>query len=265
MLECVANISEGADLMSVRALGEAVGIDVLDIHSDPDHHRSVFTMVGTRAVRRLATAAVASQDIERHRGVHPRLGVVDVVPFVPLGGATLDDAIAARDDFARWLADELAVPCFLYGPERTLPDVRRRAFDELAPDVGPRRPHPTAGATCVGARQQLVAYNLWLADSTLSAARNIAAAIRCREVRALGLQVGPEVQVSINLVEPTRVGPAQVYDAVAALGRVARAELVGLIGAEVLAAIPRRRWSELDVGPEKTIEMCVTRWALGQA
>lgn len=254
MLECIVNVSEGKDSVRLAALAAPLGGDLLDVHTDADHHRSVFTMVGTRAPRILARAAVASLDIGSHAGVHPRVGVVDVVPFVALEPSTFADALAARDDFARFAADELGVPCFLYGPERTLPDVRRRAFRDLPPDIGPPTPHPTAGAMCVGAREALVAYNVWLADAPLEVARTIAREIRSAEVRALGLQVGRFTQVSMNLVDPLRVGPEAVYDFVADRAAVERAELVGLVPSRVLAAIPRARWELLDLSAERTIE-----------
>jgi glutamate formiminotransferase len=180
--------------------------------------------------------------------------VVDVVPFVPLGGAPLDDAVAARDRFARWAAATLDLPCFLYGPERSLPEVRRTAFTTLAPDHGPDHPHPTAGACAVGARPLLVAYNLWLAEPDLTRARAIAADLRGPAVRALGLPVGDHVQVSVNLTDPLQVGPAEIYDAVAGRVAVARAELVGLLPDAVLRAVDPARWPQLDLGPERTIE-----------
>jgi glutamate formiminotransferase len=255
VLECVANISEGRDPAVLGALTTAAGSDLLDLHSDPHHHRSVLTLVGDAAIRSVARVAVERIDLGDHAGVHPRIGVVDVVPFVPYGDdSTLADAIAARDAFAAWAADELAVPCFTYGPERSLPDVRRHAFGALAPDRGPGTPHPTAGAIAVGARPVLVAYNLWLAEPDLAAARRIAAALRGPAVRALGLAVGTRVQVSCNLVDPLRVGPADVHDRVAALAPVAGAELVGLVPAPVLRAVDPGRWAELDLAEDRTIE-----------
>src|SRR5256885_987430 len=115
MLECVVNVSEGRDQGTLDELAAACGSDLLDRHVDPDHHRSVFTLVGEEAPRALAAGAGARLDLRTHTGVHPRLGVVDVVPFVPLAGAGLHDAVVARDAFARWAGTELAVPCFLYG------------------------------------------------------------------------------------------------------------------------------------------------------
>ena len=258
MLECVVNVSEGRRGDVIGAVAAAGGRAVLDVHSDPHHHRSVVTLGGPdveEAAFALAAAAVGLLDLRTHDGAHPRLGVVDVVPFVPLHGATMGDAVAARDRFAARAGREIALPCFLYGPERTLPEVRRGAFVTLAPDTGPRRPHPTAGAACVGARGVLVAYNLWLAPGTpLAVGRRVAREIRGDGVRALAFDLGGRVQVSCNLVEPARVGPAAAYDAVAGRAPVDRAELVGLVPAAVLDAVPPGRRTELDLDRSRTIE-----------
>jgi glutamate formiminotransferase len=260
-LECVVNVSEGRRHDVVDALAAAAGDDLLDVHTDGSHHRSVLTMVGERAPRAVAAVAVEQIDLRSHEGAHPRLGALDVVPFAPMAGATLADAVAARDRFVAWLGNELGVPAFAYGAGRaSLPEVRRQAFRELAPDAGPPRPHPTAGATAVGARPLLVAYNLWLAPAGgLDLARSLARSLRSPAVRALGLRVGDGVQVSCNLVDPLRVGPATVYDAVAARAPVARAELVGLAPQAVLDAVDPSRWSELDLHPDRTIEARLSR------
>ena len=258
MLECVINVSEGRDGEVVGAIAAAAGRHILDVHSDPHHHRSVLTLAGPdveAAAREVTREAVARIDLRTHAGVHPRLGAVDVVPFVPLGDD--DDhetAAAARDRFARWAGAELALPCFLYGDERTLPEIRRRAFVDLAPDTGPDRPHPTAGATAVGWRPLLVAYNLWLAGGDVDVARAVARTLRSEHVRALGLDVGGVAQVSCNLIAPSVVGPDAVYDAVAGTTAVARAELVGLVPDAVLSTVPRHRWAELDLDRSRTIE-----------
>jgi glutamate formiminotransferase / 5-formyltetrahydrofolate cyclo-ligase len=254
VIECVVNISEGRDQALLAEFDAAAGESLLDRHTDPDHHRSVFTLVGTDAPRSLAALAVERLDLGTHQGAHPRIGVVDVVPFVALGSSPPGDALAARDAYARWSGDELQVPCFTYGPERTLPEIRRSAFGQLRPDTGPDAPHPTAGASAVGQRGLMVAYNVWLADADLGEANRIAKELRSPAVRALGLRVGDEVQVSMNLVDPARVGPAAVFDAVAAQTPVARAELVGLVPRSVLDPIPRARWRELDVADDRTIE-----------
>jgi glutamate formiminotransferase len=259
MLECVVNVSEGRRPEVVELLARAAGRSLLDVHSDPVQNRSVLTLAGPEveeATRRVAAVAVAHIDIRTHQGAHPRLGAIDVVPFVPLGGTALSAALRARDAFARWAAGELGVPCFLYGPERSLPEIRRAAFVSLAPDFGPLIPHPTAGATCVGARGVLVAYNVWLPPGTpLTTARRIAGEVRNAHVRALGLPAADGmVMVSMNLIDPERVGPAQAYDAVAARTAVERAELVGLVPESVLRATPRERWAQLDLDASKTIE-----------
>lgn len=244
MLECVLNVSEGRRRPVLDALAAAAGADLLDLHADPHHHRAVLTLVGEDAPRRVAARALELLDLRRHQGVHPRLGVVDVVPFVPLAGSTMDDAVAARDRYAAWSP----VPCARYGPGGpTLPEVRRRAPRTMAA-------HPTGGITAVGARPVLVAYNLWLADTPLSVAESVAASLRSPAVRALGLQVGDRVQVSMNLVDPLTVGPADAYDAVSLRVGVAGAELVGLLPRAVLDRAPAERWEQLDLGPDRTIE-----------
>lgn len=257
MLECVVNISEGRRAALIDLIARAGGDAVLDVHADPHHHRAVLTLAGPDvegAARAVSAAAVLALDLREHRGAHPRIGVVDVVPFVPLGATEPADAVRARNAYAAWAAGALGLPCFLYGPERSLPEVRRRAFTDLAPDLGPPAPHPTAGAVAVGARPVLVAYNLWLADTDLDLARHIARRLRSPQVRALGLAVGDRVQVSMNLIDPLVVGPAHVYDRVAAETAVARAELVGLAPRAVLDAVDPARWPELDLDPVRTIE-----------
>jgi glutamate formiminotransferase len=257
-LACVINVSEGRRADVIAAFAAAAGDHCLDVHSDGDHHRSVFWLAGPEvqaAARALTTEAVRRLDLRDHTGVHPRIGVVDVVPFVPVAdSSSIDDAVAARDAFAQWAGDELQLPCFLYGPERSLPNVRRDAFKRLRPDTGPPVPHLTAGACAVGARPALVAYNVWLAARDLGLAQFIARELRNKDVRVLALTVGDHVQVSFNLINPLVVGPAEVYDAVAQRAPIARAELVGLIGADVLARVDRARWAQLDIGEDRTLE-----------
>jgi glutamate formiminotransferase len=242
-LECVVNISEGRDLGLVERIAGAARAACLDVHSDAHHNRSVLTLAGDagaveEAARAVARATVESIDIAQHDGVHPFRGALDVVPFVPWTDATLDDAVAARDRFVDWATTELGITCMTYGPERSLPDLRRDA---------------PLGTTAVGARPVLVAYNLWL-DADLDTARTIANAIRTPALRTLPFQVGDQSQVSCNLIDPVSFGPAAAFDAVAAHAPVARAELVGLLPEAVLAAVPTERWSELDLGSSRTIE-----------
>jgi glutamate formiminotransferase len=279
IFESVVNVSEGRDERVLAELAASTGPTLLDLHRDPDHNRSVLTLAGPAdavvpATRALATTAVARLDLRHHQGAHPRLGVLDVVPFVPYepGRPAPDDlahAVALRDDFARWLGAELGVPSFLYGPlpggrTRALPDIRRSGLGKegafaqrSAPDFGPAQPDPRTGATAVGARRVLVAYNVWV--SSAEVARQVAARVRGPHVRALGLAVGPRAQVSCNLIDPGRHGPATLYDEVAALvaeagGSVEGAELVGLVPEAVLAVIPRERWAELGLAEESTVE-----------
>jgi glutamate formiminotransferase / 5-formyltetrahydrofolate cyclo-ligase len=286
VLECVLNVSEGRNRQVIAEVAQKAGQFLLDVHTDPDHNRSVITVAGppedTRAaVREVARAAVALVDLAGHVGVHPRIGALDVVPWVTLvpgpgtlvpgpgtplpgpGPGALDQplidgpiaaSIAARDDFARWAGAELGLPCFLYGPERSLPELRREAWKTLAPDHGPASPHPTAGGAAVGARPALVAYNLWLAEADLATARQVAGQIRGPHIRALGLAVGEFVQVSCNLIAPWTAGPGAAFDAVASRTGIARAELVGLMPLGVLQAEPRHRWAELDLEYSRTIE-----------
>jgi glutamate formiminotransferase len=242
---------------------------LLDIDADRDHHRAVLTLAGDddvvqAAVRELARRAVALLDLRGHTGVHPRFGVLDVVPWVPLEGWPVRDAAAgtpadkrarqARDDFASWASAELGLPVFLYGPERSLPEVRKKAWRTLIPDAGPHAPHPTAGAVAVGCRPLMVAYNLWLRGADLARAKSVAAGIRSPAVRALGFALDGRVQVSCNLVRPFSFGPATVRDLVGQLADVERCELVGLVPERVLRSIPEPRWAELDLAPDRTIE-----------
>jgi glutamate formiminotransferase len=254
VLECVINISEGRDTARIARIAAAAGTDLLDVHTDPHHHRSVLTVVGEDAARAITRAAVDEIDLTDHDGVHPRIGAVDVVPFVPLDGSTMADALDARDRFGEWAGTELGVPTFRYGPERTLPEIRRHAFVDLPPDAGPAAPHRSAGAIAVGARPILVAYNVWLAENDLALARRIASAVRTSQLRTLGLQVGDRVQVSMNLIDPGAVGPAAATDAVAALAPIAGCELVGLVPEAVVRAVPGDRWAALDLALDRTIE-----------
>jgi glutamate formiminotransferase len=277
LVECVVNVSEGRNLDVLGQLAGAAGPPLLHLHRDPDHNRSVLTLAGpaeavAEAARSLAAATVAHLDLREHAGAHPRLGVLDVVPFVPYepGGLPPDDlsaAVVLRDEFARWIGAELGVPSFLYGPlpggrSRTLPAVRRHAFGAaeaggLTPDSGPAVPDPRTGATAVGARPVLVAYNVWV--SSVEVARRVAPLVRRTEVRALGLAVGARAQVSCNLIDPARYGPGVLYDAVAALvteagGTVLGGELVGLLPEVVLSDVPASRWRELGLSKEATVE-----------
>ena len=257
------------------ALADACGRSLLDRHVDADHHRSVFTLAGPGrtdaigAVCDLAAAAAARLDIREHRGVHPRLGAIDVVPFVALD----ESAVAATDAasfFTEWIAETLGVPVFRYDAAdpagRTLPEVRRDAFTRRAPDAGPAEPHPRLGAVAVGARTPLVAVNCWLTTDDLALARSVAAVVRERDgglpgVRALGLALPSRgiAQVSMNLVDLGRTGLEGACLAVrerveTAGGHIARVEIVGLVPATELARCTPEFLAWTSVGPDVTIE-----------
>jgi glutamate formiminotransferase / 5-formyltetrahydrofolate cyclo-ligase len=262
------NLSEGRNTTTIDRLCDACDEVLLDVHRDPDHNRSVLTLGGPpvallAAVRALVEAAVAALDLRGHRGLHPRFGVVDVVPFTPVGSTDLTPALELRDRLAIWAGVALGVPCFLYGPmpdggTRSLPEVRKGAFTTLLPDTGPRQPHPSAGAMAVGARGPLVAYNLWVEGVSKTEASAVARRLRGEAIRVLGLVDGQFAQISCNLTDPDRVGPAEAYDAVAgalpAAGRITRAELVGLVPAAVLERTPQERWEQLDLSADASLE-----------
>jgi glutamate formiminotransferase len=257
-------VSEGRDLHAVEAIADAVraipGATLADIHADPDHNRSVFTFLGSppaveAAALALAAVVLACVDMREHHGIHPRIGALDVLPFVPLRDLTMDDAVAVARRVGERLGREHGVPVYFYGaaasrPERrAVRDIRRGEYEGLAarladpawcPDCGPTEFHPRGGAMAVGARDVLVAYNVWLDSTDLGAAKAIANAVRessgglaCVQALGLPLERRGLVQVSTNLLDYRRAGIARVYDAVSAEAArrgiaVKRAELVGL-------------------------------------
>jgi glutamate formiminotransferase len=280
VIECVPNVAEGRDRSVLEALGAACGPSLLDLHADVDHHRSVFTLAGpgpdaaVDAVRALTLAVADRVDIVRPDGVHPRLGALDVVPFVAFDGPT-GTAVEHARSFATWIAETLDVPVFLYGDadpgRRTLPDVRRDAFTRRTPDFGPPAPHPHLGATAVAARPVLVAVNCDLDSDDVALARAIAHEIRERDgglpgVRALGVLLASRgrAQVSMNLVALERTGLQEACEAVRERARharsdVARVELVGLVPRAELArcSLAFLQWS--GIGPDRTIEARLSR------
>lgn len=266
-------MSEGRDERVLDALSEACGEALLDRHVDADHHRSVFTLAGddtVGAVRSLARAVGELVDLTTHSGAHPRLGALDVVPFVALDGHAADEAVDAARAFGTWVADTLDVPVFLYDradpAHRSLPEARRDAFTTRPPDVGRATPHPSLGAVAVGAREPMVAVNCELARDDIGLARAIAATVRERDgglpgVRALGLHLDSmgRSQVSMNLVALERTGVQAACRAVDAHARdagstVTRVELVGLLPAAELARCDEDFLVWSGIGPDDTIE-----------
>jgi glutamate formiminotransferase len=272
VLETVPNVSEGRDEQRVEDIGRAFathGCRLLDVHTDEDHNRSVFTLVGdpqeiADTVVAGARVAVGCIDMRAHDGAHPCIGALDVVPIVYLSES---DRANAQDEalaVANRLAAELELPVFVYGELATAPERRERSYfreggidalaermrdGELAPDFGPVRMHPTAGAALVAARPPLVAFNVELDTTDVEVARSVAAVIRERDgglpgVRAIGIALGPGgCQVSTNVHDPFRVPLAEVVEAIrreaAERGAgISCAELVGLAPAAALEGFP---------------------------
>jgi glutamate formiminotransferase / 5-formyltetrahydrofolate cyclo-ligase len=254
-LLAVPNVSEGRDPTVVAALAAAFDARLLNLHSDPDHHRSVFTLAGapgelSSAVVAGARAAVEAVDLARHEGIHPRVGAIDVAPIVYLDAADRGAACAEALVLADRLGDELALPVFLYGElvsfARTRADLRRGGpvrlaqrmrAGELRPDFGPGELHPTAGAVLVAARPPLVAFNVELAPPAgVDEARAIAARIReggsdgFPGLRAIGLWLSHAgvAQVSMNVEDHRQVRLADVIEAIGRDATPLRAELIGL-------------------------------------
>ena len=266
MIECVPNVSEGRDRAALDRFVDTVaasGCRVLDLHVDPDHNRSVLTFVGGEAplfdgALALAREATDRIDLRAQRGVHPRMGAVDVIPFVPMNDATMEDCIRLARRVGRAIGGKLAIPVFLYGEaassdeRRNLAEVRRGQFEGLAakldrpewtPDFGPGRPHPTAGAVAVGARGFLVAFNVVLKTGDLTIGRRIARAVReanggLKGVKALGLPLASRglVQVSMNL---TDVGATSLLAAYERVEREAAARGASVVDSEVVGLVPR--------------------------
>lgn len=272
IIECIPNVSEGRRPEVVEAIAAAIravpGVRLLDYSSDASHNRSVFTMAGdaapiTAAVLAMYERAIAAIDLRTHQGEHPRLGAVDVVPFVPIEGVTMEACVALAKDVARDVASRFAVPVYLYedasaNPERkNLEDIRRGEFEGLAakmastgwaPDFGPAAPHASAGASVIGARMPLIAYNINLNTDRLDVAKKIAAAVRhssggFRYVKAAGFKLDERgiVQVSMNLTNYEKTPIHRVFETVkreaARYGvSILESEIVGLIPSAALNA-----------------------------
>lgn len=268
MLECVINVSEGRDDALLRSLSSSVATSLIDLHADKYHNRSVFTLAGMRVIEdaiALTYSAVTSLNLEQHSGAHPRIGVVDVVPFVPLGASgleyplQLEEALSARNQFASIVSANLDLPCFLYGPERSLPDIRRSAFGLLQPDFGPHQPNLHAGACCVGARGALIAYNVNITGVSHDETKSIAGRIRMPGLRSLGFDLNGNMQISCNITDPLRLGIDVVYDIISnevarSGGKIRDAELVGLVPKIVYDNIDPSRRELLGLSASSTIE-----------
>lgn len=270
LVECVPNFSEGRRLEVVEAIADCFrgreGVKLLDYSRDADHNRMVITAVGLPAAMKAAMleaigVAVNRIDLTRHEGVHPRMGAADVVPFIPLRHMTMEQAVDLAREVGVAAAERYALPVYLYEAAATAPhranlaEVRKGGFEGLAikmqhpswlPDFGPHQPHPTAGASIIGARPFLIAYNILLDSNNLAVAKAIARAIRFSSgglpaCKALGLRLDTQdkVQVSINLTDITQTTLPRVFDAVskeaASRGiKVTGSELIGLMPLQAL-------------------------------
>lgn len=269
-IECVPNISEGRRPDVISALADSLravaGMRVLDVQSDATHNRSVFTLAGTAeglaaGIPKLFEGAIAAIDLRTHKGEHPRMGAVDVVPFIPIEGVTMAECVTLAKAVAADVAQRFALPMYLYedasaNPARkNLEDIRRGEFEGLAarmalpawaPDFGPAAPHASAGATVIGARMPLIAYNINLATDRLDVAKKIAAAVRMssgglRFVKAMGIPLEDRgiVQVSMNLTNYEKTPMYRVFDLVKREAerygvQVLESEVVGLVPAAAL-------------------------------
>jgi len=280
LIECVPNISEGRRTAvidrAVEAVSGAPGAALLNCSSDEDHNRTVLTLVGSRdglkdAIRRLYSVCVADIDLRLHSGVHPRMGAVDVVPFVPIQGATMDDCVVLSREIGEAIATEFGVPVFLYAKSavseqrRLLRNVRKGGFEglpakmrrpEWTPDFGPTSPHPTAGASAIGARPFLIAYNIQLDTPDVRIAESIARAVRESSgglpgVQAMGvfLAARNQAQVSMNVLDFTRTPLLRVFDEVR---QQAARHGVGIAGSEIVGLIPQ---SALPAGAEHALKI----------
>ena len=290
LIECVPNVSEGRRPQVVAAIAAAIdgvaGVRLLDQSSDPAHNRSVFTFAGDagpvyQAVLALFDAAIPAIDLRVHRGAHPRLGAVDVVPFIPLGGASMLDCVALARQTAAAVAERFQIPVFLYeeaassSERRNLADIRRGEFEGLAskmtasgwaPDYGPPHPHPTAGAVVIGARAPLIAFNVNLATDRLDVARAIAAAVRHSSgglpfVKAMGVALDHRgiVQVSMNLTNYERTPMVRVFEEVRREAErrgadILESEIVGLVPEAALPADPEHSLQLAGFTPSQVLE-----------
>jgi glutamate formiminotransferase len=267
MYECVPNVSEGREPATIDAIAEAIGgtagVSLLNIHSDPDHNRSVFTYVSDdadairEATLRLYEAALPRIDLRIHHGAHPRVGAVDVVPFVPLEGTTMDECVAVAERTGREIGERFGVPVYLYEHaarydyRRELPAIRSGGFENFAqkiadarwrPDFGPATLHETAGVSVVGARVPLIAFNMQLGTDRIEVAHACARAVRgvsggLRFVRALPIALASRglVQVSMNLLDFRRT---PIHRAFAVVKEEAERHGVAVVSSEIVGLVP---------------------------
>jgi glutamate formiminotransferase len=298
VLEAVPNFSEGRDVEKVRALVHVIarsGVEVLDWSADPDHHRSVVTYIGDPARVEAASLdaarfALEHIDLREHRGLHPRVGALDVLPFVPLEGLEMTDAVASAHRVGAALG-RLGIPVYYYGmasdpPGRGLAELRSGGFEALVAGFPPgrhadeppgaRAPHPTAGVTCVGARPVLLAWNVFLGGVGVEAAREIAHRIRERDggfpgLRALGLYLPQQdrVQISMNLEDPVRTSPLDVLavierEVAARGGQIDETQVIGMAPDTLVHPPSVNRLVLPDLGPARVLSRRVAQHVQGR-
>jgi glutamate formiminotransferase / 5-formyltetrahydrofolate cyclo-ligase len=290
LIESIPNVSEGRRPEVIARIADAIrttpGVRLLDHSSDASHNRSVFTFAGDasgvkRATLALVEQAIAGIDLRTHHGEHPRLGAVDVVPFVPIEGITMAECVALAKDVGAAVAERFGLPVFLYEEASSTParknleDIRRGEFEGLAakmrnpdwaPDFGPASPHASAGAVVIGARMPLIAYNINLNTNRLDVAKKIAAAIRhssggLRHVKAAGFTLEDRgiVQVSMNLTNYEKTPIFRVFELVkreaARYGvTILESEIVGLVPAAALVAAAEFYLQLERFGPDQVLE-----------
>jgi glutamate formiminotransferase len=260
VIECVPNFSEGRDLAKVRSIVDAIaavpGVLLLGWEADPDHHRAVVTFSGAaEAVKegavRGAGKAAELIDLNHHVGVHPRVGAADVIPFVPLAGSRMEECAALARVAGNVIWARYGVPAYFYESSarsesrRRLEKIRREGFDGQPPDVGDIPAHPTAGASCIGARGFLIAFNVNLQTDDVEIARGIARKLRessggFRHVKAMGVYLATRgrAQVSMNLTNYAETPLEDAYAAIAAESKVAECELVGFVPRHAFEMFP---------------------------
>ncbi len=306
VLEAVPNFSEGRDLAWIRDLVQVIegeGPEVIDWTADRDHHRSVVTYIGDppsveAASIAAARFAIAGIDLRTHEGVHPRIGALDVLPFVPVHDLTMASAAESARRVAHVLAAE-GVPVYLYGEalsggnavrsDRSLASIRRGGFEALRggfpagrePDLvapqWPDGPHPTAGATCVGARRVMLAWNIFVEGMSLRDLKEIAAGLREAgggfkhlRVLALALPETERLQISMNLEDPEATSPYDVFDAIEALveaggGQVIETEVIGMIPDPLVLPAAGDRFRLLHPGESRLLSRRVSEYVSTRA
>jgi len=296
IIECVMNISEGRDIARLGAIADEIqsteNAYLLNVSSDPDHHRTVFSFIGPpssigHTAFAATTKAVELIDLTQHLGVHPRIGAVDVIPFVPIQGVSMKQCVQIARQVAEKIGRELGIPVYMYGEAATRPAfrhlvrIRQGEFENLGehiekdpsrkPDFGPTRVHPTAGGIAVGARQPLIAFNVHLESQEVAVARQIAAGIResgggLAGVQALGFFIPHrnQAQVSMNVTDFRQTPLLKIFNRICEEARLLRirvdsSEIVGLVPQDTLGEDAIRVLKLKDFDPNQILENCIKR------